>query len=270
MGQKWRCLSKEERLPYETRAKENKMKYDEEKKLYEQRKAACKEVASVNNEEVNVASTSGNNSDVSDKEQSILSLDDIGFAKQKKYSWHPAYKVGSMARGTRMKVQFFGTGQTSIVDSQNWVSYSVQAESRIKSKELMKSVAFRNGLTEMHSLRQKLMVDSANVTGSGIEFVPEVSARKFRRLDKVRLQREEEENSRILEQKMFYDQSSNMWQCKDCEWHDNVQHRAKCHARDCGKRKVTRQRNYSKKFECSSTNCEASFNLQKDLAIHYR
>ena len=270
LGQRWRNLSTEEKLPFEIKARENKMKYDQEKKVYEQDKADGNNDSAVSVADEVIVTSSSNCGEGSSTDETALSLDDIGFAKQKKYPWHPAFKVGVMSRGTRVKVQFFGTGQTSIVDAQNWICYSAQAESRIKSQELMKSVAFRNGLAELHTLRQRLMIDSASVTAPGIDFVPEVRARKFRKIDKDRLQKEEEENSRIFEQKMWYDKESNLWLCRDCDWQANVKHRAKCHARECGMRKVAKKRTHAKKFECSNANCDASFSLHKDLAKHYR
>ena len=142
LGLRWRSLTQEEKLPFELKAKENKTKYDLEKKLYKERKKTDRK------EETASAVSGADDGTVTNSDNSILpslNATDLGFAKQKKYSWHPALKVGMLAKGTRVKVQFFGTGQTGIVDAKNWVTYSVKTESRIKSKELMKDVAFRNG-----------------------------------------------------------------------------------------------------------------------------
>ena len=201
LGLRWRSLTQEEKLPFELKAKENKTKYDLEKKLYKERKETDRR------EETASAVSGADDGTVTNSDNSILpslNATDLGFAKQKKYSWHPALKVGMLAKGTRVKVQFFGTGQTGIVDSKNWVTYSVKTESRIKSKELMKDVAFRNGLIELHNLHQKLMVDPTSVSAPGITFVPEVGARKFRNLDKERLQKEDDENTQLLENQMVF------------------------------------------------------------------
>ena len=47
-----------------------------------------------------------------DTEDSVILLENLGFAKQSKYPWHPALKKGLLAKGSRVSVQFFGTGQS--------------------------------------------------------------------------------------------------------------------------------------------------------------
>ena len=49
-----------------------------------------------------------------------IKLIDLGFAQQRGFSWHPALKVGLLARGTHVKVTFFGTGQSGTVDNSKW------------------------------------------------------------------------------------------------------------------------------------------------------
>ena len=238
-----------------------------EKKLYEERKEADRrdEIASV--------VSGADDGTVTNSDNSILpslNATDLGFAKQKKYSWHPALKVGMLAKGTRVKVQFFGTGQTGIVDAKNWVTYSVKTESRIKSQELMKDVAFRNGLIELHNLHQKLMVDPTSVSAPGISFVPEVGARKFRNLDKERLQKEDDENTRLLGKQMVFDNSRLKWYCRDCDWAGKFEHKAKSHARFCGQRRVVKKRKSKNKFECGNIDCHIALSSYKELAKHYR
>ena len=64
--------------------------------------------------------------------------------------------MGVFANGSRMKVTFFGTGQTGIVDKAKWVSYSMQVENRIKTAALMKNPAFKFGLSQMKELINKI------------------------------------------------------------------------------------------------------------------
>ena len=60
-------------------------------------------------------------------------------------------------------------------------------------------MAFKKGLEQLRSLRAKLENSNEhNVTASGIEFVPEVSTRRFRKINKDDLQKEEEENFRQM------------------------------------------------------------------------
>ena len=135
---------------------------------------------------------------------------------------------------------------------------------------MMKSVAFRNGLIELHNLRQKLLIDPDNVTAPGITFVPEVGSRRFKNLDKERLQKEDDENTRLLEKKMMFDSTSQKWRCRDCNWSGKFKHQAKCHTRICGQRKIVKNRTSKNKFECSNINCKISFSSHKELTKHYR
>ena len=73
-------------------------------------------------------------------------------------------KTGMLARGTRIEITYFGTGQSGIVDSSNWATYSQQTEDRIKNQSLMKNVAFKNGLQQLKTFRDKLL----NAGGSSL------------------------------------------------------------------------------------------------------
>ena len=221
LGRRWQSLSSEEKEIFDKKAKENREVYEEEKKRYEgSRFQADKVVLATSPDSVpstSVISTPSLDFDPSsqpdpgphDQEalpnhlhpdpvlgtrpprqdlshEPAIQLQDLGFAKQKKYPWHPALKTGELGRGTRVKVQFFGTGQTGTVDKSKWIAHSEQVESRIKSPSLMKAVAFKRGLEQLRSLRAKLENNKEyNVTASGIEFVPEVGVRKFRNLKKM-------------------------------------------------------------------------------------
>ena len=201
-----------------------------------------------------------------------IKLTDLGFAKQKKYPWHPALRIGVMAKGTRLKVQFFGTGQFGTVDKSKWLAFSEQVEDRIKTPNLMKAAAFKRGLEQMKSLRDKLKSgNGVSVTASGIEFIPQIGGRRFRSLNKDQLQKEEEENLRQMEKKMRQEEGSKTWKCRDCTWTGKYRHRAKLHARDCGQRKmIISKKSIKKKFECSNLKCELSFALRSQLLDHYR
>ena len=150
--------------------------------------------------------------------------------------------------------------------------FSPQVEARLKTQERMKSTAFRNGLDELKNLVLKLQENNGEaVTLSGIQFVPEVGARRLKNLDKDTLQIEEEENWRQLEKKMYQDKTSRLWKCKDCHWTGKFKRLAKVHARDCGHRRITSKRKRNpKKFECSKKDCVAKFSQLKELKKHYR
>ena len=119
-------------------------------------------------------------------------------------------KTSSIARGTRVKVTFFATGQCATVNKSKWIVLSNQTESKIKTDKLAKNATFRAGLEQMKSLRNHLLSDSP-VTSSGIGFDPQIGGRRFRILNKDHLQAEEEENTRKMEKKMFQKDGSMLW-----------------------------------------------------------
>ena len=205
-------------------------------------------------------------------QEDIIKLENIGFAKQNKYSWHPAMKTGVFAGGTRVKVTFFGTGHTGTVNKSKWTVYSVQAESRFSTPQLKRSSAYRVGLEQMKSLREKILSDKdAPVTSSGIGFTPQMGCRRFRSLNKDHLQVEEEENIRLMAKKMVQEEGSQYWKCRDCPWRKKFSHKAKSHARDCDQmKKTTKKKMKEKKFDCSHGDCVLSFALRRQLLHHYR
>ena len=310
LGKRWQGLSKEEKDVFEKKAKENRDEYVKVKQTYEERKHDeenilpppngdnsneetldpeptnqadgspspnnCSAPQTIGSAPQDVGSALHDDGSAPQKNESdpqTIQIDDLGFAKQKQFAWHPALKIGDLAKGTRVKVQFFGTGETAIVDKSKWLVYSDRAEDRIKTPSLMKLAAFKKGLEQMKALRDKLKScgDGFPVTASGIEFVPRVGGRSFRRLNKDQLQKEEEENLRQMEKKMRQEVGSKLWKCRDCGWSGKFRLRAKAHARDCGQRKAVHTRKSNKKqFDCSKLNCELSFSLRSKLLEHYR
>ena len=80
----------------------------------------------------------------------------------------------------------------------------------------------------MKSLRNHLLSDSP-VTSSGIGFDPQIGGRRFRTLNKDHLQAEEEENTRKMEKKMFQNDESMLWFCRDCSWKNFRRHGKEMH-----------------------------------------
>ena len=62
---------------------------------------------------------------------SKILLEDLGFAKQSGYEWHPALKRGEIARGSRIKVTFFGTGDSCFVNKADWIQYSEETKLKV-------------------------------------------------------------------------------------------------------------------------------------------
>ena len=202
---------------------------------------------------------------------SMVKLEDLGFAKQKQFPWHPAMKTGETAGGTRVMVTFLGTGQTGVVNKSSWRQYSEQVEDRIKSSSRMKNVSFKTGIIQLKALRSKLLKsDCSSIQAPSIDYSARSGGRQFMRLDKDRLQKEDDENSRLLAKKMV--QSADLtWTCVACDWTSIFTHKAKDHARKCGQRKkVNKKRQSDKPLECSRNGCSFTSSSRSNLQDHYR
>ena len=279
LGNRWRSLSNEEKKVFEDKSKENKLKYQKEKASLEQKRLSDN-LASPDNfvpplqEEVQPESSPGTSPPLSSSQSDSrpITENDLGFAQQKKFPWHPALKTGTLANGSRIRVTLFGTGETITVDKSKWVVFSDRSENRIKTQSRMRNAAFRKGLDQMKSLWEKVQRESdIPSSSSGIEFTPRIGGRKFRALNKDALQKEEAENLLQMEKKMRQEVGSKLWTCKDCSWKGFFRHKAKAHARSCGQRKRENIKQFKKKkFHCSSENCEMSFNMKSKLVAHYK
>ena len=158
-----------------------------------------------------------------------------------------------------------------IVDKSNWIVLSVQSEARIKTSSLMKLPAFKKGLKQMKTLKERILNSEVGITASGIDFVPEVGVRSLKSLDKDHLQKEEDENLQLLEKLMTKDTDTGYWSCKDCDWIGQARHKAKSHARICGqRRRNAKKRSTGLKFHCSYKDCGLAFSLKEKLKTHYR
>ena len=241
LGKRWRELTPSEKELYELKAKENRLQYEEEVLKRRESSSFPPETSKESNQDDSDVPVDSGNISIdgveSESSERNISLLDIGFAQQRKYPWHPAWKTGEMANGSRIKVTYFGTGQTGIVDKTKWVVYSEQAESRIKTVHLMKNAAFRLGLQQMKEYVIKLQTNpGSQVSSPRIDFIPQNEKRKFISINKDHLQKEDEENVRLMSLKMRQDANSE-WYCQDCSYRGKYAHKAKAHARICGQRK---------------------------------
>ena len=273
LGRRWQKLSKEEKDPFEIKSRENRVEYEKKKESFDNKNPPS--ILEPPNQQLGQASQDLPSQETclpSSSQSDKIELADLGFAQQKGFSWHPALKTGDLARGTRIVVTFFGTGQSGTVDKSKWCVYSEPAECRFSTPKLKKDLAFRNGLQQLKSLREKLLGDKDSpVSSSGITFTPQLGGRKFRKLNKDHLQKEEEENMRLMEKKMVQEEGSMLWTCRDCTWKAKYRLKAKAHARDCGQRQKKHIKKAKKmKFECSNGSCELTFPLLSQLQDHYR
>ena len=199
-----------------------------------------------------------------------IELLDIGFAKEQGFDWYPAMKLKEIARGSRISVIFFSTGQTCIVNDTNWVSYSEHTVKRFTSSESVKTSSFSAGFDQMMVVVSKIS-NGLPVDESDIGFSSTLEPRRRRKLNKDHLQIEDEENERLLESKMYFVETDQKWKCRNCPWEGPYRHKAKAHSRDCGqRRRVSKKKPRIKKFSCSSDGCGLSFYLRSELSKHYR
>ena len=217
-----------------------------------------------------VTSPSSSSLSLDSSTEKILA-ENLGFAKQKKFSWHPALRTGGNARGSRIYVTYFGTAQTGIVDKSCWLPFSPEAEVRITTPKMIQDSSFRKGLDQLKNMLSKID-NSANkpFLNDGVGYAPQPTGRKLVKMSKDGLQKDEEQNEKLMKEKIVEIKDGKMkFGCKDCSWQGQFRHKAKAHARDCGaRRKENPSRKKVKKFDCSQ--CDLSFQLLSNLKIHYR
>ena len=203
--------------------------------------------------------------------QSGVSVSDLGFAKQRFYPWHPALKTGELGRGSRVTVTYFGCGESGTVDKKKWVPYSEQAAARICSPNMMKKTSFSKGLEQLKTTLSKIQSGNTSISiSSAVGSARQPVGRKLVKLDKEGLQKDEEQNLRLMKDKMVMLEKGK-WGCRDCTWTGKYAHKAKCHARDCGARRRENPRKpKATKYECSRDGCDLTFPYLGQLQAHYR
>ena len=198
---------------------------------------------------------------------------DLGFAKQRGYSWHPALKTASNARGSRISVTYFGTAETGVVDQDKWLLFSPQAEAKILTPALLKKVAFRRGMDQLKNVYTKITnSDDKSVPKADIEFPVQPVGRKLVKLSKEGLQKDEEQNIQLMKEKIIeISDKKYKFECRDCQWRGKYAHKAKAHARDCGsRRRENKKKPKSHKYMCSKVGCDLTFPYLDQLQKHYR
>ena len=137
---------------------------------------------------------------------------------------------------------------------------------------MKKFAAFRSGLDQLKNLLVKIQTSKDEVTSSGITFTAQSGERRLQRLSKDGLQKEEEENCRLMKERIIRrDDSPNKWGCRECSWKGKFTHKAASHARICGlRRRENKKKPKQNKFECSGENCSQVFPYLRQLQQHYR
>ena len=168
IGQKWRTLSAEEKAIYVERSKENRVRYEAEKAAFmfafdtEPQPFTSSGTISRSRYLVLIFFIAAIEEEIpqttkASEEGASINLDDIGFAKHARFEWHPALKTSLLARGTRVRVKFFGTGELGTVDESQWVTYSEEEEARLSKLLDVSSFSFTNGMNELKKLRHRIL-----------------------------------------------------------------------------------------------------------------
>jgi hypothetical protein len=177
LGKRWQ---REQKEVFEDKSKENQKKYKSEMCEYLQKTAestvspgpSSQETLQTSeelSEEVTVSSNLESPATLSPPPPSPQTVEkdivaaDLGFAKQKGYNWHPAIKTGTLARGNRITVTYFGTAQTGTVDKGKWLPFTEQVEARITTPRLLMNAGFKKGLDQL-----KIMLDKINISGEKV------------------------------------------------------------------------------------------------------
>ena len=166
---------------------------------------------------------------------------------------------------------YFGTGETGTVDRKKWVAYSDQAVARICTPNLLQRKNFAKGMEQLKTTVSK--IKSGNISKSSVVGCPgQTVGRKLVKLSKDGLQKDEEQNLRLMKEKIVkIKEGKFMWGCRDCQWKGKYSHKAKCHARDCGTRRRENPRKPKiNKYECSADECTLAFPYLGQLQKHYR
>ena len=143
LGKRWSKLTSAEKSVYEEKSKENRVAYLREKAMVpfstdDSDSIQIKSHTASSEFECTSQSAVSLQKDCREEENctselslSKIDLEDLGFAKQTGYDWHPAIKIAEIARGTRFKVTFFGTGDSCFVNQSDWAQYSEQTKSKV-------------------------------------------------------------------------------------------------------------------------------------------
>ena len=290
LGKRWRDLPREEKLVFEEITKKNFETYQKDLAAFLEDSAEPSATLGAPHSEPSsektpsvkptrdpdaVKVTSAPVASAKNSDEKQIRAEDLGFAKQKGYSWHPAVKTGEGSRGQRIKVKYFGTFETGTVDRVKWLKFSVQSESKICTTRLLMKPEFKLALEQLKNMLRKIHFEEGEMLTSshlGVPLPP--VGRKLVKLSKEGLMKDEEQNMVTMKQKIVeFDSVDGPFKfgCKDCNWKGKFAHKAKAHARDCGSRKKeVVKRSKEKRFPCSGDGCTLTFSLLSQLQLHYR
>ena len=147
LGKRWASLDKVGRSVFVEKSKVNRESYKQmksgvlapvstgssESRIYNLNSNSSTSTVLIEADTVSTSSRSCRSECQEEVEQPTdISLNDLGFAKQRGYEWHPALKNTEIARGSRLKVTFFGTGDSCFVDKCDWVQFSEEAKLKVR------------------------------------------------------------------------------------------------------------------------------------------
>ena len=266
LGRRWRHLNMEQRAEYELLAREDFQRYEIQ---LERRRAEER----VEQEQELVEGREGGRGEEGEPSMSVqpvqgYTISDLGFAKHKGYPYYPAVRTGTIGGGSRSLVTYFGTGQTSTVDSNKFIKYSLEAEVKFSTEGQLRSAAYIRGMEQLKGHMLKLCQDPSGDHSIAIDFATTGSARRMSKLCSVGLQQDEEEVDRLEKAKILrVIEGVFKFRCKDCPWRGRYLHTARAHVRECGQRhRVHIRKPQPDQYPCSGT----GVNIQERALLSYR
>ena len=168
VGKRWRELPREEKTVFEEITKKNYETYHKDLAAFLEKSAESPtqltaaqaepsgdKVAPAKSPSALEVAVAKNAPDATfeNSEEEKIAAEDLGFARQKGYNWHPALKTGEGSHGQRIKVKYYETGT---VDRVKWVRYSEQSESKICSTKLLVKPEFKLALEQLKNMLRKI------------------------------------------------------------------------------------------------------------------
>ena len=117
LGRRWRQLPSEEKINYESKSKEDRRKYERDVEELTQSESP----EAIISETISQQPSGGGGDGATETCEDDILPGDLGFAKQRFHTWYPALRTGTLSRGTRVKVTYFGTAETGTVDRKQWL-----------------------------------------------------------------------------------------------------------------------------------------------------
>ena len=188
----------------------------------------------------------------------------FGFVKAQGLPTWPATLVSES--GGRLRVTFFGTGKSGLVQKSDWVSYTPEALKKVDTAQNKRRWgAFRAGLKELRAALEGEKDDARNDTNTTHKKKEE----KKPKAKPTGLRKQQVENERMFKEIMKRIPGKRQWKCLRCNVYTGLRYKAKTHAVLCSSMMPARRKRGVKHtcFLCPSL---TTFIGKKQLRKHDR